>query len=197
MVNLTSVRWYVDKHTTFQNSECSQPHPPKNQMPLKRGTFVLVKKKIAVDQTRTYDFKFFNGLLPDGVCHTPSTRRAFSSSRTHQRMVSSVTERVESAEISDENTLLPELELAQTSSCYGKMPTDVLEPLLHWLNNPGNLIRRAILLRGVSNPFKETVDRIYRCLPVLFRVSLFFWRNRLNGDTQCHTQTKTSFCYFI
>jgi hypothetical protein len=28
-------------------------------------------------------------------------------------------------------------------------------------------------------------------------VSLFFWRNRLNGDTQCHTQTKTSFCYFI
>jgi hypothetical protein len=56
-------------------------------------------------------------------------------------MVSSVTERVESAEISDENTLLPELELTQTSSCYGKMPTDVLEPLLHWLNNPGKIFK--------------------------------------------------------
>jgi hypothetical protein len=43
-----------------------------------------------------------------------------------------VTERVESTEISDENNLLPELELSHTRSCYG----------------------------GVSKSFKETVDRI-------------------------------------
>ena len=52
-------------------------------------------------------------------------------------------------------------------SCYGKIPADILEPLVQYLNNvqcqclnnPGNLMRSdAILLRGVSKPFKETVD---------------------------------------
>jgi hypothetical protein len=61
-----------------------------------------------------------------------------------------------------------QLKLHSTSCCYGKMPADILEPLLQWLNNlqwfdnPGNLILIAILFRAVSKPFKETVDRIYR-----------------------------------
>jgi hypothetical protein len=95
--------------------------PPKKQNAVEKKYIICTnKKKLSLTKLVT--------LRLDVLYHTPSTRRAFSSS--HQSMLCSVTERVESVEISDENSLLPELELTHTISCYGKMTADILETLL-------------------------------------------------------------------